>query len=163
MSTSMEIFSCQTPHLFRVSLHFTLFPCSVCIEGLNKSVGIRFVDILMLTRRHMLHCPPHISTCELQIENYPALWQTHTFIIYLQLIYVAPITRTNRLQQHSLIPVWVLKFPCSSHLNQIVKNDLNARNRFPPGENKRVIKCIQHSGATQVSPQPSFTVNQYWV
>lgn len=89
--------------MFRVSLHFD--PLSM--QRLQRGPEQKCANEAQICRHLAVDTAtyaapsPHISPCELQTENHPASWQTDTSIIYLQLIYVAPITGTTHLQQHS--------------------------------------------------------------
>lgn len=136
--------------------------------GSDLSTSWRWHLLLCHTHTHtrcsvtLTHTHTRGSECEPRIENHPASGK-RSFIIYLQLICVAPITSTDCHQQHRQMRLIALpvscvgvNFPCLSRLCQIVKKGWSEGKRFPPGQEQRlqisirIIKRIQRK-----SPQNS--------
>lgn len=162
---NLKLLPSRRARLFRFSLNFY----SLSIQDLQRATEQKCVNEDQICQHLDVDAMTYAAQSASDSYTWAAdresscLWRTDSFIIYLQLLYVAPITRTKCLQQHSdrrviasLDSCVGVKFPCSSRLHQIVKNDFKAGNRFPPGEerNVQIIKCIQHTGAAQVSTQP---------
>lgn len=173
-SFNLKLLPFQTPHLLRVSLHFHPLPMQRLQRRpeqkcANEAQICRHLDVDTAT---CCTVPSHLSVWAADRESSCLVANRH--LHYLPSTHICgphnwnhpPSATQRQTRVIALLDSCVgVKFPGSSRLNQIVQNDLNVRNRFPPGEeiNEWLIKCIQHAGATQVSAQPSSTMNQYWV